>query len=88
MSDPGTPTGTAGRDEASEPQPREITLMKNPDLVARGRRGSEARWGPRREAVVRLDNLPSGVHRAVLLLVQAAQEVADAARREASERSS
>ena len=52
----------------------------------RGRNAAAHRWGPQRVAVVRLDDLPTGVHRAVLLLVQAAQEVADAARLEASAR--
>ena len=42
------------------------------------------RWGPQRVAIVRLDDLPPGIHRACLLMVQAAREVADAARHEAS----
>lgn len=46
--------------------------MKDPKLVAAGKRGAEKRWGPAR--VVRLDNLTPAQRRLVLALIEAVRE--------------
>jgi len=63
-----------------------VSVVKDPQRVAAGRRGMEVRWGnPANRKTVRLDSLTPDQRRLVLALVDAAKEAAPAATAETAQ---